>query len=68
MRSGDDPKRCGVRRDRSEQRVLITHRDQVSKAVPAVGKHHRKITHDPARVMPRPPLLEALQTHRQRLR
>jgi hypothetical protein len=60
----DDPEPAGVRRDRPEQRVLITHRTQVGEAVSAVGEHHRHA----ARVVPGVALVQARQAHRQRPR
>jgi hypothetical protein len=61
-------KRGRVRRDRPEQRVLVTQRADVGEAVSAVGEHHREIADHAAGIVPGPARLQALQAHRQRLR
>jgi hypothetical protein len=64
----DHPKRCGVRRDRPEQRVLLTDRAQIGDALDAIDEHHREIADHPARVMTAASLLDRTQPQRQRLR
>ena len=39
----DHPKRCRVRRDRPEQRVLLTDHTEVRDAFAAIDEHHREI-------------------------
>jgi hypothetical protein len=62
----DDAKRRGVRRDRTEQGLLVAHRAQIGDALAAVGEHHGQVANDPARIMTTPPLFKAGQPPRQR--
>ena len=48
----NQPKRRGVRSDRSEQRPLTPDRPKVRQTVPTVGEHDREIPHHPTGVMP----------------
>ena len=64
----DHPKRCGVRRHRSEQRVLLSDRTELRDALAAVDQHHREIADHAARIMTATPLLDRSQPQRQRLR
>ena len=61
----DHAKRGRVRRDRTEQHVLVADRPEIGHALPAVGEHHREIADHPARIMPPTPLLEPRQPQRQ---
>ncbi len=60
------PERCRVRRDRPEQRLLLTDAAEVSDALAAVSEHHRQITDHCAGVMTTPALLECCEPDRQR--
>ena len=62
----DHPERRRVRRDGTEQRLLIAHRPEIGHALAAVGQHHRQVPNHPARVMPTTSLLQARQPQRQR--
>jgi hypothetical protein len=64
----DQPKRRRVRRDRPEQRLVITHRPQVRQTIAAVGEHHREIPNHLARVMPSTALTDAQQRIRESAR
>ena len=64
----DHPERGRIRRDRPEQRLLVTHRPEVGHALAAVGEHHRQIADHPPRVMSATALLDRGQAQRQRLR
>ena len=59
-------KRGRVRRDRPEQRVLITHRPEIGEAIAAVGEHHRQVAHHAPGIVPGLTLLQTRQAHRQR--
>ncbi len=62
----NDPERGRVRRHRPEQRVLVTHRSEIGKAVSAVGEHHRQVADHAPGIVPGLALLQTRQTHRQR--
>jgi hypothetical protein len=62
----DHPERGRVRRDLTEQGVLIADRAQVRDTLTTVGEHHREIAEHPARIMATTPLLARCQPRRQR--
>jgi hypothetical protein len=64
----EHPKRRRVGGHPPEQRLLISDRAQIAKAVAAVGEHHRQVAHHPTRIVTAGALAHPGQAVRQRPR
>jgi hypothetical protein len=55
-----------IGRDATEQCELVAQPAEIGDALPAVGEHHRQVTHDPAGIVARAALAHAHQAQRER--